>query len=280
MNNNAALPPTEEFVAALKKLREECPRDGYFSTYARFIMTYELIRRFCAEPNIVELGAWPGDFALALARIGVRVTAVDLCLNRPVRKVFNERSGQWQVTEGPTLSAKFASYGIAAYQCDLERDSLPFGDQSVGFVLLAEVIEHLNSFPLHTLREIRRILCNEGKLLITTPNLLTLRNRISFLWGEPHYDTLSLPYDALIARETVGHTGHFRLYTMAELIDLLERLGFLIEYKTYLNIPPNDVDRRETVRQTFKRLTLQLIFTMFPSLRNTLVVVARGGRSG
>ncbi len=46
---------------------------------------------------------------------------------------------------------------------------LPFGGERFDLVLLAEVIEHLES-PESCLQEIRRVLTRDGTLLLTTPN--------------------------------------------------------------------------------------------------------------
>jgi len=63
-----------------------------------------------------------------------------------------------------------AARGIKVLKCDLSKDPIPIGDESVDLVTALEVIEHLVN-PDHMLREARRVLKPRGTLLLTTPNL-------------------------------------------------------------------------------------------------------------
>src|SRR5262249_42153839 len=143
-----------------------------------------------------------------------------------------------------TLADKLGMYGAGTIQCDVEREAIPLGDGSIDFIVFTEVIEHLRVGLLHTLRELHRVLKPSGRLLLTTPNLLSLRNRISFLLGQAQYDTLQMPYEALAAEERIGHGGHFRVFSMPELTDLLERSGFQILYRGYRQLVSVDGESR------------------------------------
>ncbi len=63
---------------------------------------------------------------------------------------------------------------------DLNRESLPYSDETFDLVTCTEVIEHLEYFR-KTLREIFRILKSDGIFVLTTPNVLNLRSRVRFL---------------------------------------------------------------------------------------------------
>ena len=52
---------------------------------------------------------------------------------------------------------------------DIEKDSLPHPDDSIDFITLNAVIEHITN-PEHIFKEIRRVLRNEGLVFIRTPN--------------------------------------------------------------------------------------------------------------
>ncbi|RPH95277.1 class I SAM-dependent methyltransferase [candidate division KSB1 bacterium] len=53
---------------------------------------------------------------------------------------------------------------------DIDREGLPFEDQSFDFVTCLEVLEHF-VFPQNALREIHRVLRPQGYLILTVPNL-------------------------------------------------------------------------------------------------------------
>ncbi len=60
--------------------------------------------------------------------------------------------------------------------------SLPFESGTFGAVLCLDVLEHINLLEQPpALREIRRVLVPEGRLLLSVPNLAHLHSRIKFL---------------------------------------------------------------------------------------------------
>jgi hypothetical protein len=64
-----------------------------------------------------------------------------------------------------------------------------------------------------------------GVLLISTPNLLSLRNRMNFLRGEMAR-VIQPPFLAFLQKSRLGHIGHVRLYAPSELQEMLSALGF------------------------------------------------------
>jgi len=73
----------------------------------------------------------------------------------------------------------FEINGINCQIADLTK-ALPIPDSYADYVLCQEGIEHIPD-QLHMLREFNRILKQDGKLIITTPNISHLRARISHL---------------------------------------------------------------------------------------------------
>ncbi|MEM0385482.1 MAG: class I SAM-dependent methyltransferase [Nitrososphaeria archaeon] len=55
---------------------------------------------------------------------------------------------------------------------------LPFKDQSFSEIICTEVLEHLES-PIKALKEMRRVLKNNGVIVVTVPNLTELRRALS-----------------------------------------------------------------------------------------------------
>jgi 2-polyprenyl-3-methyl-5-hydroxy-6-metoxy-1,4-benzoquinol methylase len=74
---------------------------------------------------------------------------------------------------------KFYIKGISCKKADLNQ-SLPFENESFDFILCSNGIEHLET-PFLFVRECFRILKGRGKLLITTPNTLNLKSRLTNL---------------------------------------------------------------------------------------------------
>ncbi|HZY70247.1 MAG TPA: class I SAM-dependent methyltransferase [Thermoplasmata archaeon] len=100
-------------------------------------------------------------------------------------------------------------------------------------VLLIEVLEHLLVNPLHLFREIRTHLKPGGYLLITTPNLARLRNRLRLLAGRSIKDRWRYP-------RTVGEVnGHVIEYTRPELTELLLSEGFRTVHASVVQQEPS-----------------------------------------
>lgn len=112
------------------------------------------------------------------------------------------------------------------------RAGLPWPDASFGLALSVEGIEHLeNAFAF--LRELRRVLRPGGRLLLTTPNTLSLRSRVRFL-GSGFYHR-----DALPLREDAPHPlHHIGLRTFPELRYALHTSGFRLEQVGHTHLKP------------------------------------------
>jgi SAM-dependent methyltransferase len=67
------------------------------------------------------------------------------------------------------------AHTFALHNFNVERDPFPFPDGHFRAVLCCELIEHLQSDPLHMLWECNRVLQPDGFLLLTTPNITSAR---------------------------------------------------------------------------------------------------------
>jgi SAM-dependent methyltransferase len=102
---------------------------------------------------------------------------------------------------------------------------LPFADEAFDKILLSEVLEHLPD-DLGALREVRRVLRRGGVLAVTVPN-----HDYPLLWDPINWTRERLGL-APIRSGVLGGiwTDHVRLYTRAELVDVLVRAGFAVEH--------------------------------------------------
>ncbi len=105
---------------------------------------------------------------------------------------------------------------------DAEKDPFPYCDAWFDTVLCCELLEHLASDPLHMMSEINRILKPGGHLVLTTPNLASLRSVAGILQG--YHPQLFSAY--IRPRNGVVDARHAREYTPKELGYLLEDSGF------------------------------------------------------
>jgi glycosyltransferase involved in cell wall biosynthesis/SAM-dependent methyltransferase len=114
------------------------------------------------------------------------------------------------------------------FECDIdlfdaEKDRFPYPGEYFSTVLCGELIEHLFEDPMHLMSEVNRILKPGGHLVLTTPNIASLRGIAAILQG--YHPGL---FHSYIKPAESGHVDprHNREYTPREIHQLLENSGF------------------------------------------------------
>lgn len=145
--------------------------------------------------RVLEVGCGSGTIIKKLLKKGKNVIGVD------IGKKF--------------LSFCHSTYWNTAF-CAADAQHLPFLDNCFDSIVCSEVIEHLNN-PEESLKEFERILCPNGELVITTPN-------ISFRWAfiEAIWTRI---------RRKMLETSH-KCFTKNQLRFLLDSTGFNISHNS------------------------------------------------
>jgi SAM-dependent methyltransferase len=187
----------------------------------RFVRTYNLVEGLAG--SCLELGANP-YFTTMLLR---EFTGLQLELANyfgPSRGVPRKR---WRRRRAPRMkqtvvyrdltSGQEVRIRLSSHVFNIERERFPFEDDRFDVVLCCEIIEHLTADPLAALWEIKRVLRQDGVLVLTTPNVNRLENVVKMVAGVNIYD----PYSGY------GPYGrHNREYNKHELHLLLTYAGF------------------------------------------------------
>jgi SAM-dependent methyltransferase len=108
---------------------------------------------------------------------------------------------------------------------DAEKDPFPYWDGCFSTVLCCELIEHLTRDPMHLMSEVNRIVKPGGHVVLTTPNIASLRGLGAMLLGcHPGF------FSAYIRPAADGEleARHNREYTPQEVRKLLENAGFTV----------------------------------------------------
>jgi SAM-dependent methyltransferase len=182
--------------------------NGYVAdSFRRFIHTWSMVRD--QKGSCLELGANPYFTTFLLNEY------TELELTYANYFGGDEGTGRQVVT--------FESDGVTkTINCEfdhfnMEESQFPYEDNSFDVVLYCEIIEHLLMNPVHTLREIHRVLKPGGIAIVTTPNVNRLGNVVAQVDGRGIYD----PYSGF------GPYGrHNREYSITELLQLLRFCGF------------------------------------------------------
>ena len=111
-----------------------------------------------------------------------------------------------------------------AIRCDPAdiNDRLPYPDRAFDIVCSIEVIEHLENQFAFT-RELYRICREDGRVLITTPNILNIGSRLSYFYAGFWSLFRPLPIET---RDPVHVSGHINPVSFYYLAYMLRKAGF------------------------------------------------------
>ena len=242
--------PTSRFelldrVAA--RIQPEDPALGeWFSTYqrqhrTRLVADLAVIERHVApRARVLECGAVPLLATGALVELGYEVSAVDIAPRR--------------------FASAIARLGLDVRRCNIETERTPFADRTFDAVVFNELFEHLRINPIVTLEEVRRVLKVGGTLLLSTPNLRSLRGIRNLLLRNQGHAASAGVYRQYEKLEALGHMGHVREYTSREVADFLTRVGFSVDKIIY--------------RGGHGRGAVGIVERLMPSLRPFFALVA------
>jgi SAM-dependent methyltransferase len=138
------------------------------SHLTRLEKTLAITPRGGPEDRVLEMGAYLQITPALKTRLG-----------------YGEVRGCYYGPAGQVEHRTVTSESGEAFECeidlfDAEKDCFPYPDQSFSTVLCCELLEHLAADPMHMMHEVNRILKPGGSLVLTTPNLASLRSLAAF----------------------------------------------------------------------------------------------------
>lgn len=170
-----------------------------------------------------------------MASKGLHEFIAKLLSNFKRGKLLDVPSGQG------SLSFKLKALGFQVYAADYGKEvfeikdisfqwvdlnsELPFESEFFGYVVCVEGIEHL-WYPKKCIQEFSRILKLGGILVLTTPNILSISNRLRFFclgyFGGFNYN------------ENAEKMGHFSSLSFLALNYILKKAGFEVKLTTHV----------------------------------------------
>lgn len=214
----------------------------YFSFHKdRFnFLIQKLKENYIPGKRFLDVGSLRGYMMIAAFLIGYNVTGVDL-------KKF--------VDETRVLCEK---YNFINLPLDLEKDPLPFVENSFDVIVLSEVLEHLNFHAGRVFSEMARVLKKGGIIIVTTPNLSRLNNIVKLVLNK----SINAELD-----QTFNDTTHYREYTAEEISYFMKTVGLSNIKTTFTNFKYPNLGKNVAVSDFLTKF--------FPKKKRDLCVIGR-----
>jgi SAM-dependent methyltransferase len=165
------------------------------------------------KPVLLDIGSF-GEFPLILRKFYgfpiVHATSME-------GDFIGYGKGQLRERDDPDIEISFI-----IEQCDVERKRLSLRSQSVDMVTCFEVLEHLRYDPMFMMLEIHRVLRNDGRLILSTPNVGSWESLTRIAQHKSPFIFSSYFSDG-------SGIGHCKEYSAAEIRLLFENSGFALE---------------------------------------------------
>lgn len=174
-----------------------------------------ILRKICENykgGRVIDIGCGNGKITRSLGKIGVNILGIDVDENEIKKAVHSNE------------------YENVQFSC-VNVDEVP--SREFSGCLLTEVLEHTKE-PLNFLREIHRLLCDDGFLILTIPNgyslkeifvtaVLVLRNNLIF------FNRLVTWYRKVTRRDQMfNDSPHSQHFTLRRIRYLIKESGFII----------------------------------------------------
>lgn len=186
---------------------------GYLETHVtRLRKTLSIIPAGSPDQRILEMGAYLQITPALQSKLGYG----------EVRGCYYGPAGQ--VDHRTVESAKGERFSCEVDLFDAEKDRFPYPEGHFDTVLCCELLEHLPSDPMHMMAEVNRILKPGGCLVVTTPNICSLRAISAILQG--YHPGFYPAYIQPLAGEAETGARHAREYAPREIAYLFRDAGF------------------------------------------------------
>lgn len=115
---------------------------------------------------------------------------------------------------------------------NIEKNRLPWPDNTFEIIIFTEVLEHLPHSALFPLKEMLRVLKPGGHLLLSTPNATRIHSRLGMLFGRSNFPPLYQHLEAEYDTGKIYHMHH-KEYTREEVAEYLKKAGFSIKKSSF-----------------------------------------------
>ena len=166
------------------------------------------------EKSIIDVGGGWGLFAAACSSLGMH------------SKLLEDFGDPGKSNVGDPRQSLPSDYGVDVIRRDVIKDGIGLTPESVNAITSFHMIEHLHASPKPFLHDAMMALQPNGVLLLSVPNCVNLRKRITVPLGKGSWSTFSEWYESPIFR------GHVREPDVQDLKKIAQDLS-LCDYRIF-----------------------------------------------
>jgi SAM-dependent methyltransferase len=212
------------------------PSEAYYLNLAkrRALETLPYLPRGTGQERLLDVGSYQALYGPAY---------IELFGYREVAVVGTDVVAGKVVTRQDPQTGK--EYSFQAEFANIEKEPLPFADESFDTVVITEVVEHLLMDPVYAMNEVNRVLKPGGKVLFSVPNAAS-DECLTFLVNNQQPGFLRCYLSKGLTHgdkdlTTVYEMGHYHEYTSREVEALVRATGFMIEQMTGISYSPQNL---------------------------------------
>lgn len=101
------------------------------------------------------------------------------------------------------------------FQRDLSRDKVEIEEEKYDYIIFSDILEHLPR-PDLTLQDFRKYLKDDGRIIISLPNVARLEIRLGLLLGNFDY------------KPGIMSEDHLRFFTKRSAVEMIEKCGYRV----------------------------------------------------
>ncbi len=198
----------------------------YNVDFDRYLFSLQCILEIenIGEKKILDIGTGIGLLPMALTECGVSIEGADYF-------VFPEHDNDmFGVPSMDILQDVWKKNNLIVHNCNIYSGTLPWEDNNFDVIISEATIEHVKD-PKKFIDRCYQLLKPGGYVILTTPNISTLLKRIRFIFGKSPLWPVKEFYEA-----GENFTGHWREYTMDELVVMCELSKFEVVHTYNKNL--------------------------------------------
>ncbi|WP_262590197.1 class I SAM-dependent methyltransferase [Candidatus Pelagibacter communis] len=221
----------------------------------KYFYIYKLIKnKFSGSETILDFGSGLNDLSAILKKLNFNIEAYDDC-NDDWYKI--DKNLEKLRTFSNQINLKFYENIQELFKSKKKYE----------IILLLDVLEHVPT-PKKFIYDVINFLEQNSYIIITVPNSVSLRKRISVFFGKTNYASYSEYF------EEEPFRGHWREYSLDDILYLAKKINFEIKHLEGINaiVPRNKFLFFIYIK--FKFLYNYLI-KIFPSLSDTICVILK-----